>query len=449
MKGIVIMKRRNLYWLFSVTVTVLAVFGIYEFYSAKAYRQGLEDSYNRAFFELTDYVDDIDTLLAKSMLATSASEMASLSQELSVQATAAKSCLAQIPITEVSLDKTEKFLAQVGDYTYTLSQNIINKKAISEDEYESLSALGSYAASLNNALADISQKVYRGELRFGRNSKTGAGGVVYADSGDPFSSIEKQIGEFPALIYDGPFSEHIENMKPKLLENKSEISKDAAAKKLADFLNIDSSSLEFTGETQNSNLPVYRFSGKRGKTDICATISKQGGYVVYFLGTRRVRPETLSVEDAIAKARAFLTEKGFESMKESYYEKKDGVATVNFAYQQNNVICYSDLIKVKVALDDGEIIGMEGFGYVMNHHSRDIRTPALTKQDARGRVSSRLAIDSVNIALIPKDSKREVLCYEFKGTFGDKNFLIYLNAETGAEEDIQILIESPDGILTI
>lgn len=443
------MKRRNLYWLFSVVVTVFAVFGIYEFYNARAYRQGLEDSYNRAFFELTDYVDDIDTLLAKSMLATSASEMASLSQELSVQATAAKTCLAQLPITEVSLDKTEKFLAQVGDYTYTLSQNIINKKAISEDEYESLSALGTYAASLNSALSDVSQKVYRGELHFGRNSRVGKGGIAYAADGDPFSTIEKKIGEYPTLIYDGPFSEHIENMKPKLLENKSDISQEAAAKKVAEFLGMDAANLEFMGETQNSNLPVYRFSGLRGKTEISASVSKQGGYMVYFLGTRRLRPEKLTVSDAIAKAKAFLSEKGLNNMKESYYEKKDGVATVNFAYQQNNVICYSDLIKVKVALDDGEIIGMEAYGYVMNHHTRDIRTPALAKQDARDKVSSRLAIDSVNIALIPKDSKREVLCYEFKGTFADKNFLIYLNAETGAEEDIQILIESPDGILTI
>ena len=443
------MKKRNLYWLFSVLITVLAVFGIYEFFNARAYRRGLEDSYNRAFFELTDYVDDIDTLLAKSMLATSATEMASLSQELSVQATAAKSCLAQLPITEVSLDKTEKFLAQVGDYTYSLSQNIINKKSISEDEYESLSALGTYAASLNNALADISQKVYKGELHFGSNSHAGRDGVVYAADGDPFSNIEKKIGEYPSLIYDGPFSEHIENLKPKLLENTSEISKDAAAKKLAEFLDMDASALEFMGETQNSNLPVYRFHGTRGKTEISASVTKQGGYIVYFLGTRRIKKEAISVDDAITKAKAFLSEKGFDSMKESYYEKKDGVATVNFAYQQNNVTCYSDLIKIKVALDDGEIIGMEAYGYIMNHHRRDIRTPALLKQEARAKVSNKLSIDSMNIALIPKDSKREVLCYEFKGTFGDKNFLIYINAETGVEEDIQILIESPDGILTI
>ena len=443
------MRRRHIYWLFSVAVTVLAVFGIYEFYSAKAYRQGLEDSYNRAFFELTDYVDDIDTLLAKSMLATSASEMAGLSQELSVQATAAKSCLAQIPQAEISLDKTEKFLSQVGDYTYTLSQNIINKKSITEEEYESLAALGTYAAELNNSLADISKRVYSGEIHLGRKTKTGISGVVYAASDDPFSDIEKRLGEFPSLIYDGPFSEHIENLKPKLLEGKSELSKEEAAKKIADFLGAEPAFLKFTGETQNSNLPAYMFRCMRGKTEISAAISKQGGYLVYFLGTRKIREEKLNVDDAIAKAKSFLEQKGINNMKESYYEKKDGVATINFAYKQNNVICYSDLIKVKVALDNGEIIGMESYGYIMNHTMRDIRTPVLTKQDARNKVSRKLNIDAVNIALIPKESKREVLCYEFKGTFGDRNFLIYINADTGAEEDIQILVESPDGILTI
>ena len=443
------MRRRHIYWLFSVALVVLAVFGIYEYYNAKVYRQGLEDSYNRAFFELTDYVDDIDTLLAKSMLATSASEMASLSQELSVQANAAKSCLAQIPQTEISLDKTEKFLAQVGDYTYSLSQNVINKKSITEEEYESLAALGTYAASLNNSLADIVKRVYSGEIHLGSDQKIGKNGVVYAADGDPFSDIEKKLGEFPSLIYDGPFSDHIESLKPKLLESKSEISKANATKKLADFLGAEQAFLKFSGETQNSNLPVYMFRCMRGKTEISAAISKQGGYVVFFLGTRRIREEKLNVEDAIVKARSFLEEKGMSNMKESYYEKKDGVATINFAYMQNNVICYSDLIKVKVALDNGEIIGMESYGYIMNHAVRDIRTPAIAKQDARNKVNRKLSIDAVNVALIPKDSKREVLCYEFKGTFADRNFLIYINADTGVEEDIQILVESPDGILTI
>lgn len=92
---------------------------------------------------------------------------------------------------------------------------------------------------------------------------------------------------------------------------------------------------------------------------------------------------------------------------------------------------------------------MEANGYIMNHAVRDIRTPVISKQEARAKVNSRLSIDSARIALIPKDSRREVLCYEFKGSANSRNFLIYINAETGREEDIQLLIESADGILTV
>ena len=248
------MKKNNLYWLFTVVAVVLCTFGVYEYFNARAYRQSLEDTYNRAFFELTDYVDDIDTLLAKGMIATSAGEMATISQELSVQASAAKACLAQLPITEIQLDKTEKFLSQVGDYTYTLSQSLIDKKTISEEEYESLSSLGSFATSLNQSLGDLSKNVYDGSLRFGANAKISPQRVVYAAADDPFSAIEKKFGEYPSLIYDGPFSEHIENQSPKMLENAHDISKDDAAKKIADYFDTDEKRVVFVCETENSNM---------------------------------------------------------------------------------------------------------------------------------------------------------------------------------------------------
>ncbi len=443
------MDRRRLYWIFSVVVVALGVFGIYEHYNAKAYKQGLEDTYNRAFFELADYVDDIDTLLAKGMLVNSPGEMASISSELSVQASAAKACLAQLPTNKISLDKTEKFLSQVGDYTHTLSQSLIDKKAITDDEYKSLEALGQYASGLNRSLGDLSNKIYAGEYSIGGDDDISLEKVVYAEDTDPWSAIEKEFGEFPSLIYDGPFSEHIQNMKPKLTEGKRELSKDEIAKKAANLLGIKKERVTFVGETENSAMDSYMYSCHKESGEVMISLTKKGGFPVYFLNSRRVRGENVKIDEAIHRAQEFLSINGFGEMKNSYYEKANGIATINFAYKQNDVTCYSDLIKVKVALDDGEIVGMEAQGYVMNHHTRDIRTPRLTKQDARNYISSRLAIDSVNIALIPKDSKREVLCYEFKGTSNGRNFIIYINADTGREEDIQILVESPDGILTI
>ena len=44
---------------------------------------------------------------------------------------------------------------------------------------------------------------------------------------------------------------------------------------------------------------------------------------------------------------------------------------INYAYVQNNVVIYSDLIKVKIALDNGEVLGIESTGYLNNHTTRE------------------------------------------------------------------------------
>jgi len=59
-----------------------------------------------------------------------------------------------------------------------------------------------------------------------------------------------------------------------------------------------------------------------------------------------------------------------------------------------------------------------------------------------------LEITSENLAIIPTEWKTEILCYEFKGKIDDTDFLVYINAETGREENILVIIDTPNGILT-
>lgn len=49
--------------------------------------------------------------------------------------------------------------------------------------------------------------------------------------------------------------------------------------------------------------------------------------------------------------------------------------------------------------------------------------------------------------MIPK-GKREVLCYEFKGKYKDSDFIVYINAENGNEEEILQIIKDENGVLT-
>ncbi len=440
------MKRIYGYWILTASLVAVSCFAGYEYYRAEKLSMNVENSYNRAFFELNDYVDDINTLMAKGLLTNSPEYFASVSAELSRQSAAAKECLSQLPLSDVEFDKAEKFLSQVGDYSFYLSRNVLYDQKITEEEYETFSNLGKYAESLSSSLNAMQEEIYKGSVNLFDNDYST--NVAYAQNGDDsFSAIEKEFAEYPSLIYDGPFSEHIERRTPLYLKGKEKITPERAAEIANSFFGNSLEFISYGGKSENSTINTYTFTA--GDNSKVVSITEQGGEILYYMNTRTIGEHKLNMSDAIGKAQEFLKKHGFTSMTESYYETIDGRATINFAYTQNNIVCYSDLIKVMVALDNGEVIGMESNGYIMNHQHRDNLSARLSRQEARGYVSPHLSVESASLALIPQDSSREVLCYEFKGTSNGKNFLIYINAENGREEDIQLLIESETGILTV
>lgn len=439
-------------WLYvglGLVILALAVWGVYNYNARKDLHLEVENQYQRSFHELVGYVDGIETQLNKGILAGSSAQLAGISAEIFRQSTAAKACLGQLPTSSIQLDNTAKFLSQVGDYTYVLSQNMIKGKEISKEEYDNLQSLTEYAGKLNESLTKIQNGIYDGSIKFSEGAK---GYNVAEASSDVFSdleNVEKSFEEYPSLIYDGPFSEHIENQQSVMIQNAKEITVDEAKQKAKDFLGERGNNLTFESDTQNSSIDAYTFVSYDGDRQISICITKRGGYVNYFLDSRTVASEKLNFTDAMISAERFLEKHGMTSLTSSYYDKAGGVATVNFAYIQDGVTCYSDLIKVRVALDNGEILGMETHGYLMNHKEREFPKITLSETEAKEKLNPNLTIDSVSMAYIPKDNLKEYLCYEFQGMHNGKNFIIYINAQNGEEEKILMLIESENGILTV
>ena len=179
------------------------------------------------------------------------------------------------------------------------------------------------------------------------------------------------------------------------------------------------------------------------------SISKKGGHVIYMNTNREVNAEILSQEEATQKGKEFLENKGFSNMQETYYITQEGITTINYAYMQDDVIAYPDLIKVKVALDNGDILGIETTGYLNNHTERDIHNIQITSEEAKENLNPKLELTSERLAIIPTEWQTEILCYEFTGTVNDKKFLVYINAENGREEDILIVTDTGNGVLTM
>ena len=67
----------------------------------------------------------------------------------------------------------------------------------------------------------------------------------------------------------------------------------------------------------------------------------------------------------------------------------------------------------------------------------------------RNRLNKNLEIKSEGLAVIPTEFMTEIYCWEFKGNIDDTEFLVYINVETGKEEDILVIKNTPNGTLTM
>ena len=163
---------------------------------------------------------------------------------------------------------------------------------------------------------------------------------------------------------------------------------------------------------------------------------------------REVKEEKINPDQALEIGKKFLEEKGYPNMKETYYMMQSGNIVINYAYMQDDVTVYSDLIKLKIALDNGEILGMELAGYLNCHEERNIDKEIISKEKAKENLNKEIEIMSEGLAIIPTEFLTEILCWEFKGKVDDNEFIVYINAKNGEEEDILMIINTPNGTLT-
>lgn len=449
------MKKNYLYGIMILLIIVSIVLGYFLYKENKQYTTATHNQYNFALYELIDYVQDVENYLAKAMITSTPEHGAETLSKVWREANLAQVYLAQLPVSSTELANTAKFLNQVSEYSYSLSRKNIYNEELSQEDLDNLKQLHDYSRELKNTLDQLSTDMNEGRISWDELTKDTE--IAFAQqvdnlSASTFKNLDENFGEYAGLIYDGAFSEHMESADKKGLTGE-EIDEEKAKQIAKDFIGENKiSELNSNGLIENGDIQVFDFSVKVKDGDdnnpLTISISKKGGHIVNMNYNRQIDIEAISQEDANKIGKEFLKSRGIENMKETYYLKEGGVVTINYAYDQNGVVVYPDLIKLKVALDNGEVLGMETSGYLNNHTVRDISKAKISKEQAKSNLNKNLEITSEGLAIIPTEWKTEILCYEFKGKINDTDFLVYINAETGREENILVIIDTPNGILT-
>ena len=400
-------------------------------------------SYSMHLDELDGSLYNISLALHKALYASSATQLSTLAVELCTESAIAKNALSQLPQSNEELTNVNKFLSQVGDYTFYLSKKAIGGEELTDSERENLHTLSSTAQNISSSLSQVRSEYDKDGVWDSQFSES-IGASVDSDFGSELTGLEELLVDYPSLIYDGPFSDHMLDGEMKMLKNAEELSSEEAFEKAIKILNIDSENFKEEAQTEG-NVPCYNFSD--GKMSF--SVTKQGGFIIYMRKYREINEHKLSYEDAVSRAEEYLNAINGTSFVSTYYFVDEGVCTVNLAHKEGATVCYPDLVKVGVALDTGEIVLVEAGGYLANHYVRTISTPKYSSSDAKEKLSKALTVKSVRRCIIPTESNNEKHCYEFSCTgIDNEDLLVYINVQTLEEERIFLVLKTDGGTMT-
>ncbi len=401
----------------------------------------LEAGYQKSFRETVDQVKNIDLNLSKILATEDSGSRQYYLVNTAINSELAENDLQQLPLSDESKFYTTKLINQIGDFSKYLNKKLIDGKNFSAEDINGLKQLYSANLSLKNSFEKMLSDMPE-DFNFLSLSNAQTGNIVI----DNFNELQNLSVEYPELIYDGPFSDGLDNKVIKGLTD-SKVDEETAKKSFTDaFSDMGIKSIKYVGKT-NAIITCFNFTAKVKGKELYAQISERDGKLIMFDYSGSCRNDSLDSAEAIDNADKFLTKLGLNNMQAVWINLSGNVYTINYAYTINDIVIYPDMIKIRVCAETGMVIGFEASAYYINHTERNIGSPAISTESAESYVSKSIELETARLSLVPVGNESEILCYEFSGIMDGNTYYIYIDAANGKQVQMFKVIESTEGLL--
>lgn len=407
---------------------------------ANSYSLQLENIYKKNYYELVDTVNTADMNISKLLASNSEDYQAKMLNDLAQGAKEMQSNIAALPLSSDNIVESVRFINQMSGYTQTLQEKVAKGGELTESDLNTLNEMHESLTEMKRYLNQMSEKmIYGYSILDASNHIDGD----YDDFSLDFAQIKSDDTEYPTMIYDGPFSDSVVNQKVKGLTG-SEISKDEAYK-IVDSYFKNISNLQYQGQT-NGKFSTYNYVLlNTDNQKVYVQVTKIGGKILTVSGHVDSDVKNITMQQAEKIALDFAKGNGVENAEIVWSEELGSQAYFNISPKQNGIILYPDLVKVKVDLENGNVIGYDAVSYWINHTSRDISGATVTTEMAKTNIDTSFSIKNERLVLAPLDYNREVLCWEFECERNGSTYYIYINANTNVEENILKVVKTNDG----
>ena len=395
--------------------------------------------HTESVYELNSIVDNLDTNLAKARISNSQNEQVKLLSQIAIESEMAEVILERLPFETQLTENLTSFVNKMGDSAQSMLYSVARGETLTDSQVATIEHMYRTNLELKKMINELCANCTEKDMISAMKGNTDS--FVYSS----FDNIQNNTVETPKEIHDGPFAENIDKVTAKNLEGLGEITASRAEELAREYFNdYKLNDVRCTGETSAEQLTLYNIVLTTDDGEMTAQLSKLGGKVVEFNSYKDCNDKNFSVERCIDIAEDFLEELGFDDMKAVWTSENGSTCNLNFAYEDDDVIFYSDIIKVKVCEERGIVTGMEGLSYVLNHIEREAPSPAISTSEAQDKLNQNFEVETSRLCVIPSNGE-EVFCYEFMGTYDGSTYYIYVDAKTGEEVEVFTVIGTAQG----
>lgn len=407
---------------------------------ANSYSLQLENIYKKNYYELVDTVNTADMNISKLLASNNQDYQAKMLSDVAQGAKEMQSNIASLPLSSDNIVESVRFINQMSGYAQVLQEKLASGGELTESDLSTLNDMHESLTEMKKYLNQMSERMIYGYNILSESSRINGD---YDNFSLDFAQIQSDDTQYPTMIYDGPFSDSVVNQKVKGLQG-GEISKEEAYKIVDSFFkNI--ASLQYQGQT-NGKFNTYNFSIlNTDNQKIYVQVTKIGGKILTVSGNVESDVKNIDYQQAEKIALDFAKENGIEDATVVWHEELNDQTYFNIAPKQKNIILYPDLVKVKIDLENGNVIGYDAMSYWLNHTDRALSSASVTVEVAKANVDSSFEVKNERLVLAPLDYNREVLCWEFECERNGATYYIYINANTNVEENILKVVKTSDG----
>ncbi len=398
----------------------------------KATKDGMMTAHRGTMYELTGVMDHVDDDLDRIRVSSSAVQQGRILTDLLVQARLAGADLEKLPIPMDKERNITEFLNRTAHECERMLAKLRAGDTLSKGDMETLEGLyktnHTIRGELDKLVGDMTDKDLMDYMKEGKGMLSDVmNRLENVTLEENRAALEKKMEEMKGA--------GMQQTPPSAEKDQKGAIDTAKAEELCStyFSKYNVQEFQCVGETTNHSYSAYNVQGfdEKGMM-IFAEIDRNSGDLIRFDYYEECSVENFDMDNAERIAQEFLGSLGYDNLTVARYKANGSTVDFTFVYEEDGVVYYPDTIHVKVCRSRGVISGMDAAQYIKNHKGRDELNVKINMEAAVNKLSDKLSIEASRLAVVDT-ARGERAAYEFLCAYGEENYYIFLDANTGEE----------------